>query len=110
MVSHNVVKSMDPDKPASLSENVHNILRNKLNFSGIIITDDLCMDAIKQYAESEEATVQAVLSGNDMIISSNFVEDVTQILDAIKIGKINEEQINIAVKRILALKYMYKII
>ena len=38
LVSHNIVKSMDENYPASLSENVHKILREDLNFSGIIIT------------------------------------------------------------------------
>ena len=38
LVNHNIIKSMDSDKPASLSESVHNILRNELNFSGIIMT------------------------------------------------------------------------
>lgn len=110
LVSHNVVKSMDADKPASLSKNVHNILREKLNFSGIIITDDLAMDAVKEYVENGEAAVQAVLAGNDMIISSDFTKQKQEILNAVKQGKISEEQIDKAVKRILAWKYMYKII
>lgn len=110
LVSHNVVKSMDANSPASLSKNVHDILRKKLNFSGIIMTDDLAMDAVKEYVENEEAVTQAVLAGNDIIISSNFIEQKQEILNGIKQGKISEEQINQAVKRILALKYMYKII
>lgn len=110
LVSHNIVKSMDADKPASLSENVHNILRDELNFSGIIMTDDLAMDAVKAYVQNGEAAVQAVLAGNDMIISSNFVEQKQEILNAVNQGRISEEQINKAVRRILACKYMYKII
>ena len=101
---------MDEEKPASLSKIVHNILRNELNFSGIIMTDDLAMDAIKEYVDNGDAAVQAVLAGNDMIISSNFVEQKQEILNAIKQGIISEEQINESVKRILACKYMYKII
>lgn len=108
LVSHNIVKSMDSDRPASLSKNVHDILRNELNFSGIIITDDLFMDAIKEYVE--DAAVQAVLAGNDMIISSDFIEQRQEILEAVRQGKISEEQIDEAVMRILAWKYMYKII
>ena len=110
LVSHNIVKSMDSDKPASLSENVHSILRNELNFSGIIMTDDLAMDAVKKYVENGEAAVQAVLAGNDIIISSDFKNEKEEILNAINNGKISEEQINQAVKRILAWKYMYKVI
>lgn len=110
LVSHNIVKSMDDDKPASLSENVHNILRNELNFSGIIMTDDLEMDAVKEYVKNGESAVQAVIAGNDMIISSNFTKQKQEVLEAVKQGRISEEQINKAVKRILAWKYMYKII
>lgn len=108
LVNHNIVKSIDADRPASLSRNVHDILRNELNFSGIIITDDLYMDAIKEYVE--DAAVQAVLAGNDMIISSDFVEQREEVLNAIRQGKISEKQIDEAVKRILAWKCKYKII
>ena len=68
LVSHNIVKCIDEDKPASLSENTIKILREELKFSGIIMTDDLAMDAVKSYVENGEAAVQAVLAGNDMII------------------------------------------
>ncbi len=110
MVSHNVVESMDKNYPASLSKDVHQILREDLNFSGIMITDDLAMDAVKQYAQNKKAAVQAVKAGNDMLISSNFEEEKQQVLDAIATGEISEETINIAVRRILACKLAYGII
>ncbi len=110
LVSHIIVKSMDADKPASLSENVHNILRDDLDFSGIIITDDLAMDAVKEYVENGEVAVQAVLAGNDMIISSDFARQKQEVLNAVNDGRISETQINTAVKRILAWKYKYNII
>ncbi len=110
LVSHIIVKSMDPDRPASLSENVHNILRDDLDFSGIIITDDLAMDAVKEYVENGEVAVQAVLAGNDIIISSDFEKQKQEVLNAVNDGRISETQINTAVKRILAWKYKYNII
>lgn len=110
LVSHNIVNCMDKERPASLSKNVHQILRKDLNFSGLIITDDLAMDAVKGYVENGEAAVQAVLAGNDMIISSSFVEQKNEILSAVRNGKIEEEIINIAVKRVLAYKYYFGII
>lgn len=109
LVSHNIIKSMDADKPASLSKNVHDILRTELNFSGIIMTDDLAMDAVKEYAENGEAAVLAVSAGNDIIISSDLKGQSLEILNAVKQGKIDEAQIDKAVKRILALKLIYKI-
>lgn len=110
LVSHNIVKVMDENHPASLSENVHKILREELGFTGIIMTDDLAMDAVKEYADNGEAAVQAVLAGNDMIISSNFTEQKQEVLNAIKDNRIDENTINIAVRRILAMKYAYGII
>ena len=110
LVSHNIVKSMDENKPASLSENVHKILREDLNFSGIVMTDDLAMDAVKSYVENGEAAVQAVLAGNDMIISSDFVPQKQEILKAIQEKKINEDMINKAVRRIVSMKIAYGII
>lgn len=107
LVSHNIVKSIDEERPASLSEKVIKILREELKFSGIIMTDDLSMDAIKNY---DKVAVQAVLAGNDIIISANFKEQRQEILTAIKEGEISEDIINIAVKRILALKYAYGIL
>lgn len=110
LISHNVVQSMDKSKPASLSEKVHQILRDELKFTGIMITDDLAMDAVKSYVENGEAAVQAVIAGNDMIISSDFVKQKQEIIRAIQQNKISEETINQAVKRILACKYAYQII
>ncbi len=110
MVSHNIVKCMDANLPASLSSNVHQILRKNLGFTGLIITDDLAMDAVKSYANNGEAAVKAVQSGNDMIITSDFVNQKKQVLNAISRGDISEETINTAVRRILACKLTYGII
>ncbi len=109
LVSHNVVECMDKDHPASLSENVHKILREDLGFSGIIMTDDLAMDAVKTYVENGEAAVQAVLAGNDMIISSDFKTQKEEVLKAVNSGKISKDIVDTAVRRILAWKFAYKI-
>lgn len=110
LVSHTIVTSMDPNHPASLSKQVHNILRENLHFSGIIMTDDLNMDAVKTYVDNGEAAVQAILAGNDMIITSDFQANKKEILNAVNEGRISEAQIDQAVKRLLAWKYSYHII
>ena len=109
LVSHNVVEAMDNQYPASLSEKVHKILREDLGFTGIIMTDDLAMDAVKTYVDNGQAAVQAVLAGNDVIISSDFAKQKLEIVNAVKEGKISEDIINTAAKRILACKYAYQI-
>lgn len=105
LVSHNIVTSMDATLPASLSPEVHRVLREELGFEGVIITDDLAMDAVKAYAEDSSAAVLAVLAGNDMIVTTSFAEDIAAILSAVADGTITTEQIDCAVRRVLAWKY-----
>lgn len=52
----------------------------------------------------------AIDAGNDIIISSNFKKQRDEVLNAVRQGKIPEELINTAVRRILACKYAYGII
>jgi len=104
MVSHNIVYCMDELLPASLSPNVHRILREDLGFQGVIMTDDLSMDAIKDYTEDREAAVLAVLAGNDMIIGSAYAEQIPAVIAAVQNGEIDEAVIDEAVIRILLWK------
>ena len=110
LVSHNIVECMDASMPASLSSNVHNVLREKLEFTGLIITDDLAMDAVKEYVENGNAATQAVLAGNDLIISSDFANQKSEVMESIKKGDISEDIIDTAVRRVLAWKICYGII
>ena len=105
LVSHNIVKSIDDKFPSSLSEKVVGELRNKLGFSGIIITDDLTMDAVKEYVEKGEAATLALNAGNDMIITGNFMSMYKEVLNSYDEGKISEETINKAAIRVIAWKY-----
>lgn len=105
LVSHNIINSIDSEYPASLSGKVIYELRNNLNFSGIIITDDLSMDAVKSYVEDGNAATLAIQSGNDMIITSEFEKMYNEVLNSYKEGIISEETINKAVLRIIAWKY-----
>lgn len=104
LVSHNVVNAMDSSNPASLSSKVHEILRDELGYNGVIITDDLVMDAITGVENDSEAAVKAVLAGNDMLISSNYDKQITAVINAVNDGRISEDIINKAVNRILCWK------
>ena len=105
LVSHNIVEALDSKYPASLSPKVHEELRNKLGFTGIIMTDDLEMKGIKNFNERIQSEVQAVLAGNDLLIVTNFKEAYENILEGISTGVLSEEIVNQAVIRILAWKY-----
>ena len=105
LVSHNIITSLDDKHPASLSKEVISKLRNELGFTGIVMTDDLAMDAVKSYVENGEAATLAINAGNDMIITSDVVSMYKEVLQSVKDGKISEETINKAVIRIIAWKY-----
>lgn len=72
LVAHNVVSCMDDQVPASISLPVHNILRNELGFDGVIITDDLVMEGVRQFAGDAEIAVRAVQAGNDMLCCTDL--------------------------------------
>lgn len=107
MVNHNIINCMDSKKPASLSEEVHRVLREELHFTGIIMTDALNMGAVQQYTTDGEAAVQAVLCGNDMIATTAYAAERKEVLNAVQSGRIPEVMVNDAVRRILACKYAY---
>ena len=105
LVCHNRVKAIDADYPASLSKKAHEILRNNLKFEGLIMTDDLAMDAAIEFASEEKLAVLAVEAGNDIILTSDFETQRNAVITAVKNGKISEQRINESAKRILAYKY-----
>lgn len=103
LVSHNIVTSMDSNYPASLSKNVHDILKNKLHFRGVIMTDELSMKAIQKYTNNP--ILAAIEAGNDLLLVTNYKQAYQDIMNSVENGKIKEERINESVFKILAWKY-----
>ena len=104
MMSHIQVTALDAEYPASLSPAVHRYVRETMGYNGVLVTDDLVMDAISVPYGVGEAAVLAVLAGNDLLISSDFPEQYAAVLEAIREGRISEEQLDNAVRRILLWK------
>ena len=113
MVGHlSIPAVIGNSNPATLSsEIVTDLLKNKLDFKGIIITDSMQMKAITDHYSSSEAAVLAILAGNDMILMpENLTEAVEGIEKAIADGVLTEDRINESVLKILTLKISNKII
>ncbi len=106
LISHNIVESIEKDTPATLSKNVHEMLRQELGFSGVIITDDLDMLATKS---STDLYINALKAGNDMLIVTDFDAAFDEIKAAVDDKTIGSEIVDKAALRILAWKY-YKIL
>ncbi|MBR5027174.1 beta-hexosaminidase [Candidatus Saccharibacteria bacterium] len=105
MVSHNIIQEIDASAPASLSHDVHKILADDLGFSGVIITDDLSMDAIAEYYHGEyPAEVQAVLAGNNMLIVTDYATAFNNIKSAVENGIIKESYLDYQLMPVLGLK------
>ena len=106
LVSHNIVDSIEKDTPASLSKNVHEMLRQELNFSGIVITDDLDMLATKN---SQDVYLNALKAGNDMLIVTDYDAAFDEVKAAINDNILDPDVLDKAALRVIAWKY-YKVL
>ncbi len=101
LVGHTTVPAMDTENPSSLSASTHNVLRNELGFTGIIITDDLAMGAINV----DNAVTKAIKAGNDLLIVTDYESSIKEVMDAINDGTISESMVDKMAFRVLAWKY-----
>lgn len=107
MVGHISLPSITQDDiPATLSrEIITGLLREKLSFEGIVITDSMSMGAITNYYTSGEAAIKAVQAGADIILMPQDFEQASQeLLQAVQDGTITEDRIDESVCRILRYK------
>lgn len=104
MVGHIVAEALDAELPASLSPAVHRYLREELGFSGVIMTDDLVMQAITDQYGAGEAAVMAVLAGNDLLCSTEYAVQYEAVLAAVLDGRIDIDVLNSAVRNVLEWK------
>lgn len=101
LVSHTTVPAMDTENPSSLSASTHNVLRNELGFTGIVITDDLAMGAVN----TDNAVTKAIKAGNDLLIVTDYEDSIKEVKDAISNGTLSEDIIDKMAFRVLSWKY-----
>lgn len=109
MSSHCIYKELDPDRPGTLSKAIlTTLLRQKMGFQGLVVSDDLEMGAIQKFLPVEEAALQFLKVGGDQILVCHTPEAqgkvLNRILDAVKNNEITEEEIDEKVDRILKAK------
>src|SRR5499427_2978337 len=94
MTAHVLVPALDEQRPASLSRAiVHDLLREELNYDGVILSDDLEMKAIAATYEVPSAAVQAIQAGCDgVLICSGHHDTQAAALEAI-IHAVEEERL-----------------
>ncbi|MCE9655725.1 beta-N-acetylhexosaminidase [Clostridium celatum] len=114
MISHILLTKIDSENPATMSKEViTNVLRENMEFDGVVITDDMTMGAIIENYDIGEASVKSINAGADIILVCHGYENelnvINSIKNAVKNNIISEERINESVYRILKLKEKYKI-
>ena len=95
------------DTPASLSAEITDgILRQKLGYDGLVITDALSMGAITSRYDSAQAAVKAIQAGADLLMTpKDFRAAYEGVLNAVNSGEISRERIDRSITRILAVKF-----
>lgn len=103
MVSHQIVTGVGDNMPSCLSYTVcTDLLRNELQFQGIIITDSFQMNTIAGSYSPADSAVLAIDAGVDVILMpTDLTASVQALEDAVYTGRISEERINQSVERIL---------
>ena len=114
MVAHIFNRRLDPSYPASLSNNIVNgLLRGKIGFRGVVISDDMQMGAIAKHYGLRERIKLAINAGVDILLFANQVapKRVLRVEQLVKItrellqsGAISERSIKAANRRINHLK------
>lgn len=111
MVGHVLVPSIDPVYPASVSAKAIKILRQKIGFKGVVITDDLKMRAVSERYSVRDMVLLAIDADVDMLLMAwdpaKQVEAAKAIENAVRERRLSLARIDRSVRRILELKAQY---
>ncbi|WP_449442930.1 beta-N-acetylhexosaminidase [Ureibacillus acetophenoni] len=114
MIAHILLPEIDVNNPSSMSEAIiTDLLRGQLGYDGVVITDDMTMEAITDHYDISDAAVQSVKAGSDIIMIAHDFHKVTSAIEALRTavenGEITEDRIDESVIRILLLKEKYQL-
>ena len=111
MTAHILYPKLDPDFPVTLSEKiVRGLLRERLGFEGVVISDDIEMGALAANYPTREILKRAVLAGVDIILAVGGLDAlklIGEVKGLVRSGELSEEQIDEGVRRVLRLKMKY---
>ncbi len=111
MVAHLHVPTLDSRKnrPTTLSRAaVVGLLRKKMGYDGLIVTDAMEMEGVAKFFKPGQAEVEALRAGNDMVLLPSNMEVVFPAVQAALLeGTLDPRQLEASVRRILRAKYRY---
>jgi len=110
-VAHLAIPAIDTsaNRATSISrKNVTGLLRNGMGFQGLTFTDALGMKGVTKYFPDGEASVEALIAGNDMLcLPEDVPVTIAKIRKAIKAKKISKEDMEMHCKKVLMAKYEF---
>jgi len=113
MTAHVLYPALDPDLPATLSPPViDGLLRRRLHFQGVVVTDDLEMGAIVRHFTVEQAAVDALNAGADLLLICQSLDRALAARDAcvqaLHTGRLSQPRVGQAGRRIARLRKAHR--
>lgn len=112
MTAHVLVPALDPNFPATVSTAVIRDLRERIGYEGVIVTDDLAMQAISDRWGYEESAVKALNAGVDMLMLAaepeNASSTIAAVIKAVETGELPRERVFEAYTRVMEAKSSIK--
>lgn len=112
MTAHIFFSKLDADYPATLSESIlTTLLRKKMKYKGVVITDHMDMKAVRKDLSLEEASLKAIQAGSDIIMLGENLNQIRSVIDflveAVNDGRLSMTRLNQAVQRVVDMKLNY---
>ena len=112
MTAHLLVPALDPERPATLSRPIlTDLLRGRLGFAGLLVSDDLLMSGIADTTPPGEAAVQFLEAGGDCVLICHDEavqrQAILAVTEAVETGRLSEARVQLSCDRIAKAKAQY---
>ena len=104
LVTNNIIDSVDNQNPATLSKDIHNLLREDLKYNGVIMTDDVTDLNNNEFGNESEIVIKAIKAGNDLIMTSRPQIYFESLIAAINNDELCLNELDLSVLRVIAWK------
>lgn len=104
LVTNNIIDSVDNQNPATLSKDIHDLLREDLKYNGVIMTDDVTDLNNNEFGNDSEIVIKAIKAGNDLIMTSRPQIYFESIVAAINNDELCLNELDLSVLRVIAWK------
>lgn len=104
LVTNNIIDSVDNQNPATLSKDIHDLLREDLKYNGVIMTDDVTDLNNNEFGNDSEIVIKAIKAGNDLIMTSRPQIYFESLIAVINNDELCLNELDLSVLRVIAWK------